>query len=61
MLLSDFLKTLNFVYARNSSEFIGTRQQNPSIILEDNVPQWIQSTSLEDLQVCVFAHCQIKM
>jgi hypothetical protein len=49
--LSEFLSGLDFLKARKSGEFVGTREDNPAMILEEQVAAWTRLTSLEDLQV----------
>ena len=49
--LSEFLSGLDFLGAKKSGDFVGTNEDNPAMILEEQVPTWIRLTSLEDLQV----------
>ncbi|XP_052796572.1 uncharacterized protein LOC128228995 isoform X2 [Mya arenaria] len=52
-MLSTYLKSLDITSAKRSSEFIGTKEENPSIILEENVSKWIRVCTIEDLEECL--------
>ena len=51
MKLSEFLETLEFQSPKKSSEYVGRKETNPVMILEENVPAWIRQTDLDDLQM----------
>ncbi|XP_045215953.2 uncharacterized protein LOC123566140 [Mercenaria mercenaria] len=52
MCLSEFLHSLDFLGARKSGDYVGTKLDNPAMILEEHIPTWTRRTSLEDLQEC---------
>lgn len=56
MCLSEFLHGLDFIGAKKSGEYVGTKVDNPAMILEENVAPWTRITNLEDLQVLHETH-----
>lgn len=51
MCLSEFLHGLDFIGAKKSGDYVGTKVDNPAMILEENIVPWTRITNLEDLQV----------
>jgi len=50
-MLSMYLKTLDFASAKPSAEYIGTKIDNPAMVLEENTAKWTRNATLEDIQV----------
>ena len=50
MKLSEFLERLEFHNPKKSSEYVGKKETNPVMVLEENASVWIQQTDLDDLQ-----------
>ena len=51
--LHEYLLSLDFLNAKSSREYVGTRTTNPAMYLEETVPTWSRMASLGEISAAL--------